>query len=161
MASKSLEFLPNKPSDVLRSILNQEGFRLTDQRQKILNLFETTFVGQHLSAEEIQQYLAQQGQNISYSTIYRALHVMVNLGLLRELELSDERKFYELNHPLVEHHHLVCVDCGTVREFGDDSIAQVSRQAAKSQGFALLNDQFTIYGTCPQCQRRRETSAEY
>jgi Fur family ferric uptake transcriptional regulator len=153
MVSKKLESLSDEHPEILKSLLNQEGFRLTSQRQKILDLFETTFQGHHLSAEEIQRHLSKQGESISFSTIYRALHVMVNLGLLRELELSEGRKFYELSTPFVEqHHHLVCVQCGTVHEFEDDIITQSSAREAELQGFSLLNCQFTVYGICSECK---------
>ena len=85
---------------LLKETLNRKGFRLTVQRQKILALFEAHANRHHLSAEEIHQYLGEQGEKISVSTVYRALHVMVKLGLLQELELAEGRKYYELQSPL-------------------------------------------------------------
>jgi Fur family ferric uptake transcriptional regulator len=152
---------PNQPirrlgqgSD-LKTVLNKEGFRLTSQRQKILELFKGEDIGHHLSAEEIHQQLVEQGEKISLSTIYRALHVMVGLGLLQELELAEDRKYYELSTPFASHHHhLVCVQCGAVQEFEEVSIAEVGVGETQTRGFALLNSQFTIYGICPLCQSR-------
>jgi Fur family transcriptional regulator, ferric uptake regulator len=142
-----------KSSDFLKETLNREGFRLTSQRQKILDLFKQDTRDHHLSAEEIHQLLAQQGESISMSTVYRALHMMVNLGLLQELELAEERKYYELRSPVVsQHHHLVCVHCGEVNEFEDTMIKQVSDLETQSRGFSLFNSQFTVYGICLGCQ---------
>jgi Fur family ferric uptake transcriptional regulator len=142
-------------SDFLKEALNKEGFRLTSQRQKILDLFNNEIRGHHLCAEEIHQRLAEQGEKISVSTVYRALHVMVNLGLLQELELAEERKYYELRSPILsQHHHLVCVHCGEVNEFEDYNITQVSGNETQERGFSLLNSQFTVYGICPHCQGR-------
>ncbi len=144
-----------KSSGFLKEILNKEGFRLTSQRQKILDLFNTEATGHHLCAEDIHQHLARQGEKISVSTVYRALHVMVNLGLLQELELAEERKYYELRNPILhQHHHLVCVHCGEVNEFEDVTITQVSSAETQERGFSLLNGQFTVYGICPRCQGR-------
>jgi Fur family ferric uptake transcriptional regulator len=138
---------------LLKETLNRKGFRLTVQRQKILALFEAHANRHHLSAEEIHQYLGEQGEKISVSTVYRALHVMVKLGLLQELELAEGRKYYELQSPLwQQHHHLVCVQCGDVKEFEDDAITEVTAQETQDRGFALLNGQFTVYGLCPHCQ---------
>ncbi|NJL49994.1 MAG: transcriptional repressor [Leptolyngbyaceae cyanobacterium SM2_5_2] len=142
-------------ADFLKEILNKEGFRLTSQRQKILELFNAEGGEHHLCAEEIHQKLAEQGEKISVSTVYRALHVMVNLGLLQELELAEERKYYELRSPVLhQHHHLVCVHCGEVNEFEDAIITQVSGHETQERGFSLLNSQFTVYGICPRCQGR-------
>ncbi len=136
----------------LRGLLHQEGFRFTAQRQKIIAVFQNAPTGHHLSAEEIYQTLADQGEKIGISTIYRALHLLVKLGLLRELTLSEDRKFYELSTPfLQDHHHLVCVQCGTVQEFQDSFITQVGGKEARDRGFALLNCDFVLYVLCPNC----------
>ncbi|HIK43784.1 MAG TPA: transcriptional repressor [Leptolyngbyaceae cyanobacterium M65_K2018_010] len=143
----------NPQADFLKEILNREGFRLTSQRQKILALFSGDPLAHHLSAEEIHQRLADQGEKISISTVYRALHVMVNLGLLQELELAEDRKYYELLGPIMDqHHHLVCVHCGEVTEFEDPRITAVSDRETQAWGFTRLNAQFTVYGICPHCQ---------
>jgi len=140
--------------ELLKTVLNKEGFRFTSQRQKILDLFQLAALGHHLNAEEIHQQLLDQGEKISFSTIYRALHVMVRLGLLQELELAEGRKYYELNTPFMEqHHHLVCVHCGDVQEFEDAKMTQVGSSESAARGFSLLNCQFTVYGICPNCQR--------
>ncbi|NJL45092.1 MAG: transcriptional repressor [Leptolyngbyaceae cyanobacterium SM2_3_12] len=145
------------PTTPLKSILNQEGFRLTNQRQKILDLFHLPAKSHHLSAEEIHQHLADQGEKISLSTIYRALHVMVGLGLLQELELAEGRKYYEIIAPALDrHHHLVCIHCGAVNEFEEPTVMQVSAVETESRGFSLLNCQFTVYGICPNCQSHSE-----
>lgn len=139
--------------DILKSVLNQEGFRLTHQRQKILELFDASSQGEHLTAEEIYLQLSSQGEKISFSTIYRTLHVMVNLGILRELELSEGKKYYEPNDPFInQHHHLVCVQCGALSEFEDKRVTGVSQKETRSRGFSLLSCQFTVYGICPTCQ---------
>ncbi|UZQ53288.1 transcriptional repressor [Trichothermofontia sichuanensis B231] len=141
--------------------LHQEGLRFTRQRQKILDLFQDLAAGQHLSAEEIQQTLAQQGERISLSTVYRTLHVMARVKLLRELELAEGKKLYELSAPfLSQHHHLVCVQCGAVVEFEADKIRQVGGHQSAERGYALLDCQFTLYGICPQCQRQTVHSEE-
>ncbi|MBD2111027.1 MULTISPECIES: Fur family transcriptional regulator [Cyanophyceae] len=143
----------NQEPELLKTVLNKEGFRFTNQRQKILDLFQSAALGHHLNAEEIHQQLLDQGEKISFSTIYRALHVMVRLGLLQELELAEGRKYYELNTPFMnQHHHLVCVHCGDVEEFEDAKMTQVGSNESASHGFSLLNCQFTVYGICPSCQ---------
>ncbi len=143
----------NQEPELLKTVLNKEGFRFTSQRQKILDLFQSAALGHHLNAEEIHQQLLDQGEKISFSTIYRALHVMVRLGLLQELELAEGRKYYEINTPFMDqHHHLVCVHCGNVEEFEDAKMTQVGSSESAFHGFSLLNCQFTVYGICPSCQ---------
>ena len=86
-------------SEDLKSLLNQEGFRLTSQRQKNLHLFEDESCGRHWSAKGIHHSLAEQGEKISFSGMCRALHGLVSLGLLQEVELVEGRQLYGLSTP--------------------------------------------------------------
>lgn len=144
--------LHSNPAEVLRMLLNQEGFRVTEQRQKILSVLRDVSEGEHLSAEDVYQKLTASGEKIGFSTIYRALHLLVDLGILRELALSEERKFYEFCDPLMgAHHHLICTQCGTVQEFEDSAILALGSNEAVNRGFSLLDCQFIVQGLCPQC----------
>lgn len=145
-------YLEDNPAEVLRMLLNQEGFRITDQRQKILQILREVPEGEHLSAEDVHRKLTVSGEKIGFSTIYRALHLLVDLGILRELNLSEERKFYEFCNPLMgAHHHLVCTECGAVTEFEDSAVLSLGSNEALNRGFSLLDCQFTVRGVCPTC----------
>ena len=80
--------------------------------------------------------------------------MLVDLGLLQEIELAEDRKLYELNAPFTQpHHHLLCVHCGAFNEFSDPNITQVSAQETLQRGFSIVNCQFTLLGICPECQQ--------
>ncbi|WP_008319157.1 Fur family transcriptional regulator [Leptolyngbya sp. PCC 6406] len=140
------------PNADLRAELNAHGYRLTPQRQKILDIFCTLPQGRHLSAEDLHSALTQTGERIGLSTVYRTIHLMVYMGMLRELELAEGHKHYELNRPLRDHHHhLVCVYCNQTLEFSEDQVDQVGEKQAKSVGYYILDCQLTLYGICPNC----------
>ena len=82
----------------LKAELNARGWRLTPQREKILHVFQNLPRGNHLSAEELFELLEERGETISLSTIYRSVKLMSRMGILRELELAEGHKHYELNH---------------------------------------------------------------
>ncbi len=152
--------LKSNPGEVLRMLLNQEGFRVTEQRQRILEIMREVPEGDHLSAEDVHQKLTENGEKIGFSTIYRALHLLVDLGILRELSLSEERKFYEFCDPLTAaHHHLICTQCGTVQEFEDTAVLTLGSNEAINRGFSLLDCQFTVRGVCPKCAATRQAIA--
>ena len=146
--------MPFYADDALKSQLNAAGLRATTQRQKILSIFQALPQGEHLSAEQMHRVLGGQGERISLSTVYRTLHLMVNMGLLRELELAEGHKYYELSRDTQEqHHHLVCVQCGQTIEFAADSIDQLGERQAQASGYHVLDCQLTLYGVCPSCNR--------
>jgi Fur family transcriptional regulator, ferric uptake regulator len=147
--------MPMYTSNSLKSELNAKGWRLTPQREIILGIFQNLAQGNHLSAEEVYDFLEQRGEKISLSTVYRTLKLMTRMGILRELELAETHKHYEINISSPHHHHhMVCSQCNTTIEFENDSVLkQASRQVEKA-GLELIDCQLTIYTICPEAIRR-------
>lgn len=141
-------------SSSLKAELNERGWRLTPQRETILEIFQNLPTGNHLSAEDLYNLLQNQGENISLSTIYRTLKLMARMGILRELELAEGHKHYEINQPSPHHHHhLICVRCNKTIEFKNDSILKTGTKTAQKEGYHLLDCQLIIHAICPACQR--------
>jgi Fur family transcriptional regulator, ferric uptake regulator len=140
--------------EALKAELNAKGWRMTPQREVILNTFKHLPEGEHLSAEDLYYRLQAQGENISLSTIYRTVKLMARMGILRELELTEDHKHYEINQPRPHHHHhLVCVKTNRVIEFKNDQIMNISQKVADKYGFKVLDCQLTIIGVSPEGQR--------
>ncbi len=138
---------------VLKAELNSKGWRMTPQRETILKVFQELPEGNHLNAEELHAQL-EEAAGISLSTVYRTLKLMARMGILRELELAEGHKHYEINQPYPHHHHhLVCVKCYQTIEFKSNPILTIGSKAAQERGFKLLDCQLTIHAVCPECQR--------
>lgn len=138
----------------LRAELNERGWRLTPQRETILNIFQNLPPANHLSAEDLYNCLQDQGHSISLSTIYRTVKLMARMGILRELELAEGHKHYELNQPYpYHHHHLICIKCNKTIEFKSDAVLKIGSKTAQKEGYHLLDCQLSIHAICPQCQR--------
>ncbi|NEQ74577.1 MAG: transcriptional repressor [Okeania sp. SIO2C9] len=141
--------------DSLKSELNQRGWRLTPQRETILQMFQHLPQGKHLNAEEIYNLLLHQQEKISLSTVYRTLHLLTKVGILRELELAEGHKHYEINSPNHhKHHHLVCLQCHKTFEFNDDSITKISQKQAEKEGVEMLDCQLTVHAVCIEALRK-------
>ena len=133
--------------------LHQEGRRLTPQRKKILELFEKIGSGMHLSAEDVHHQLLQVNSRVSLATIYRTLRLLVQLGFLHELELSEGGHRFELSsHDHPDHHHLVCIRCGRTEEFESDYVLKIGKDAADHIGFQLIESTLNVRAICPKCQ---------
>ncbi|PSN13253.1 transcriptional repressor [filamentous cyanobacterium CCP5] len=138
----------------MRAELNERGWRMTPQRETLLKTFQNLPEGTHLSAEDLRDLLLQEGDSISLSTIYRNLKLMSRMGILRELELAEGQKRYEINQPAPHHHHhLICVRCNKTIEFKNDSVLKAGAKTAEKSGYHLLDCQLLIHAICPACQR--------
>ena len=80
------------------------------------------------SAQEIFDQLRGDERRVGIASVYRALDLLVSLGLVQRLDLGGGIARYEPAMPGGEHHHhLVCVDCGDVRPFEDPAARAGSR----------------------------------
>lgn len=141
-------------SSALKAELNARGWRLTPQREKILQIFHDLPKGNHLSAEELHELLEKQQKGISLSTIYRSVKLMSRMGILRELELAEGHKHYELHQPHPHHHHhIVCVQCNKTIEFKNDSILKHSLKQCEREAMQLIDCQLTVTTICPEALR--------
>ena len=132
--------------------LHQDGKRLTPQRLKVLNLFENIGSGNHLSAEEVHAKLIASKSKVSLATIYRTLRLLVQMGFLHELELSEGGHRYELlSNDFPDHHHLICIRCGRTEEFENDDVLEAGRIAAEKNGFKLIESSLNVRAICPKC----------
>ena len=143
----------NRFGGPLEAGLHQGGRRLTPQRKKILDLFEKMGSGIHLSAEDVHYQLVEADSRVSLATIYRTLRLLVEMGFLHELELSDGGHRFELSsHEHPDHHHLVCVSCGRTEEFESDHVLHAGKLAAENNGFKLIESTLNVRALCPKCQ---------
>jgi Fur family ferric uptake transcriptional regulator len=135
--------------------LRRRGYRLTPQRERILQIFHDLPEGTHLSAEELHQRLASEDPPISLATAYRTLKLLASIGVLRELDFAEGHKHYELNRESHPHQHLICVECGTTIEFSDANLTEAGRAIGQKHQFRVIDVQFKIFGFCPRCSERR------
>jgi Fur family transcriptional regulator, ferric uptake regulator len=134
--------------------LNEKGWRMTPQRETILDIFQELPRGEHLSVEDLHELLLEKEMDISLSTIYRTVKLMARMGIVRELELAEGHKHYEINAATSHyHHHMVCVQCSRTIEFENDSILKQSMKQVEKSGYQLLDCQLTIYTICPEAIR--------
>ena len=132
-------------------ILKSNGLKVTLPRLKVLEMFEQN-PGQHFSAEEVFSRLMEQGDEIGIATVYRILMQFADAGLLRKSNFDGDKAWFELEDG--QHHdHLLCVECGKVVEFFNDSIEKQQHAVAKTHGFELLEHSMVLYGLCAKCKK--------
>jgi Fur family ferric uptake transcriptional regulator len=132
--------------------LEELGIRLSRTREAILVLFSET--SSPLSVPRILESLEETGRRPNKTTVYRELEFLKGLGIVKELTLRNDLALYELVGP--HHHHLVCVDCGTVRDIAvsDESLLCEERRIGRREGFRILEHSLEFFGLCGKCRQR-------
>jgi Fur family ferric uptake transcriptional regulator len=130
--------------------IKQAGLKVTLPRVKILDALESSDK-RHLSAEDVYRMLLQKGEEIGLATVYRVLTQFESAGLVCRHNFEGGQSVFELNRG-GHHDHLVCVRCGKVVEFMDETIEECQRAIARQKGFVLEDHSLVIYGLCSDCQ---------
>ena len=110
-------------------VLRQTGHRSAAAREQVLDaLAERDCCA---TAQDLADDLHRGGSRVGTASIYRALELLVRLGLVRRLEMGHGTARYEAAHPDGEHHHhLVCDRCGKVTQFEDPALEDAIDQVA-------------------------------
>lgn len=129
---------------------NQEirnaGLKVTLPRVKILELLENSSQ-RHVSAEDVYKLLLEKGEVIGLATVYRVLTQFEAAGLVVRHNFEGGHAVFELDRGK-HHDHIVCVVCGKVEEFMDDTIEKRQKEVAQERGFEMVEHSLIIYGRC-------------
>lgn len=103
-----------------------------------------------MSAEDIYQELKRIGHEVGLATVYRVLTQFEAAGLVVRHNFEANHSVFELAED--EHHdHLVCIKCGKLEEFVDDTIEQRQIDIAEKFNFKITDHSLYIYGICAKC----------
>jgi len=101
-----------------KDILREAGISPSTQRVAIAEFVLHT--GTHPSTDEVFTEARKRLPKISVATIYNTLHLFVEHGLLRALELSNNHTVYD---PCMEpHHHFIDDQTGRIHDVPLDAV---------------------------------------
>jgi Fur family ferric uptake transcriptional regulator len=133
--------------------LQKKGLRKTSQRDAIIAAaFGTT---EHYTAEDLLAMARKVEPSVSRATVYRTLPLLVDSGMLKEMDFGKDYKFYDPNyveHP--NHNHLICMDCSRIVEFDDVHIDTLESCISKRLGFSAKKKTIRIEATCDELKRK-------
>jgi len=134
--------------------IRNAGLKVTAPRVKILELLENS-QQRHVSAEDVYRMLLAADQDIGLATVYRVLTQFEEAGLVEKHHFEDGHSVFELDKGK-HHDHIVCVTCGRVKEFVDETIEERQQKIADELGFQISEHDLVIYGKCldDECDRK-------
>ena len=136
------------------SDIKKAGLKVTLPRVKILEILEKN-ERRHFSAEDVYKNLLEEGEDIGLATVYRVLTQFESAGLVSRHHFDSGHSVFELNQG-AHHDHILCVRCGKVDEFVDETIEQIQHTIAERAGYQMTDHVLYIYGICEQCQAEKD-----
>ena len=133
----------------LATKLRSAGCKATPQRLAVYNALAAS--RQHPTAENIYVVLREKHPNMSFATVYKALNVLSDSGVVRRLDLGESSIRYDA---FVQHHnHAQCVQCGKVFDVCNLPQDALEAQVQAETGVDVTRHDFYFYGLCSACRK--------
>ena len=147
--------LVQQPLSDLTNRLRASSRKVTGQREAILDVLRRH--ASPLTNREI--HAALPSSECDLATIYRTMHTLLDMGLVRRCDFGDGAARFELATDDSHHHHLVCHGCGMVVEIDQCFPPRLEEDIARRHGFDRVSHRLEFFGICPRCQARGPTPA--
>jgi len=125
--------------------------RYTEGRRRLVDALVSA--GRPLTLPDI----VASAPDLAQSSAYRNLDVLEQSGVVTRISVGNDHAHFELAESLLgHHHHLICVECGTIEDVHlDDEIEAVVdeglKKVATAVGFTPLHHSLDLHGTCRNC----------
>jgi Fe2+ or Zn2+ uptake regulation protein len=128
--------------------------RLPKNYQLILDVVQESGRGRHLTVSEVFAKSSARRPGIGYSTIYRGLVRLRELGMISEIVVPGAASAtYE---PVAERHaHFLCTGCSAIEDVDYALPTRVLRSVADKSGFDVAAGTVTFEGLCRDCRSDR------
>jgi Fur family peroxide stress response transcriptional regulator len=138
----------------LEQACRSAGVKLTHQRVEIFR--EVARSGSHPDAETVYRAVRKRIPTMSLDTVYRALWLLSDLGLVTTLGPPRERTRFDAN--LRRHHHFVCRQCGLIRDFYSNAFDELSLPLSLKAIGSIETTHVEARGLCRKCANKKETN---
>jgi Fur family transcriptional regulator, ferric uptake regulator len=109
-------------------------------------------IGRHLTSSDIYAKALKRRPGIGFSTVYRGLERLRDLGLVSELHMPGvDAATYEPSGP--RHAHFRCSKCGRIEDVAYAVPARTINTLAQHHGFTIESERVTFAGLCATCAR--------
>lgn len=132
--------------------------RLTPVRGLVLEL---------LACQDIPQTLGQLCQNeriaghFDDATVYRTLVLLVELEVVRQIQLQGRQTHFFLNRPGECSTFLVCRCCGTITPVSHGAaVHEMERKIEETYGYQAVTHNLELFGICPSCRDHKHDCAK-
>jgi Fur family transcriptional regulator, ferric uptake regulator len=138
--------------------LNSNELEYTSERKIIIRAVLS--FKKHFNVDQLFERLTQQGHDVSRSTIYRAIPLLVQSGLIKEAISCQGKISYEYIYKQKHHNHLICLGCGKIIEFQSEGIERIIKEVCQRYKFDLVEYRLGIKGYCEDCRSEGKGKGE-
>lgn len=139
-----------------RQYLRNRGLKYTKERELILKGVMSS--RGHFDPDELHMAVMKSGRRVSKASIYRTLPLLVESGLIEQVEKTEKHAHYESTFGQGHHDHMLCISCGRVIEFYSDALERLQNKICRTEEFSGVSHSLEIKGYCKKCGRSDRAS---
>ena len=117
------------------------GLKLTEQRKIIAKVLSDS--SDHPDVESVHKRAIKVDKRIGIATVYRTIKLFEDNNLLEKHEFKGYSSRYETVRE--NHHHLIDIKSGKVKEFRNTLVDAMQKQVAKEMGYKLIDYRLELY----------------
>ena len=138
--------------DTLLEKCNELGLKMTEQRRIIVKVLSDS--KDHPDVESVHKRVAKIDKKIGIATVYRTIKLFEDNKLLEKHEFRGYSSRYETVRE--NHHHLIDVRSGEVKEFRNTLVDAMQKQVAREMGYKLIDYRLEIYAVPIKSKRSKK-----
>lgn len=138
----------------LKEALRRADVKATPQRLEIFR--EVAGSVDHPDVETVLKGVRERMPTVSLGTVYRALWLFRDLGLIKTITHFHDRARFDAN--LAPHHHFICTQCGKTRDFQSDEFNALAIPKAVHSFGRIESTHVEVRGLCRECAQHQTAS---
>ena len=133
--------------ETFKDFLTSKGLRVTNQR---LAIFDAAYDHpDHFTAEDLLECSRKIDDSVSRATVYRALPILTESGLIREVDVGRDYKFYMANRNATTFQaQVICLDCDKIFEIDAPFMEWYGKTVADRLGLNVESQRLQVTARC-------------
>jgi len=144
----------NEQSSAFRSFIAEKGLRATRQRMAVFEAAQG--LTGHYTAEDLLKKAKGLDRTASRATIYRALPLLKGSGIIREVDVGRDHKYYLTESGIATFRaQLICESCEEIIEVDAPFMEWYGKAVAAKHGMRPISQKLQVTAICERCQKRK------
>lgn len=135
--------------ETFKDFLSSKGLRVTNQR---LAIFDAAYDhADHFTAEDLLERSREIDDSVSRATVYRALPILTESGLIREVDVGRDYKFYMANRNATTFQaQVICQDCDKIFEIDAPFMEWYGKTVADKLALNVESQRLQVTARCEE-----------
>jgi Fur family ferric uptake transcriptional regulator len=134
-------------NNTFKEFLTSKGLRITNQRMAI---FEAAYsCAEHFTAENLLDESRKLDDSVSRATVYRALPLLIESSLIREVDVGKDFKYYMANRDVKTFQaQVICLDCEKIFEIDAPFMEWYGKTVAEKLSLDVEDQRLQVTAHC-------------